>query len=341
MSALELASRRRPLAAIIHGSITPDAPPVERDTLVQVEEVEAALRQLGYRVTCLPLGLDLGRLRSLRALAPAVVVNLVEAIGGEGRLLHLAAEVLDTMEIDYTGAPSTALYTTTNKLLAKALMRGAGLPTPDLWAPGAQGLFIVKSVHEDASIGLDGGAVVPADEVPARIAAQRRRLAGAWFAERFIDGREFNLSLLESEGGPELLPIAEMEFLGFPDEELRIIGYEAKWDPTSAVYHSTPRTFEPQSGDGPLRDRMAALALAAWDLFGLAGYARVDFRVDRQGQPWLLEVNANPCLSRDAGYVAAAGEAGLSQLELVRRIVAAALRRAPAGGPRAGARAAS
>jgi D-alanine-D-alanine ligase len=85
---------------------------------------------------------------------------------------------------------------------------------------------------------------------------------------------------------------------------------------------------------------MTALALQAWDLFGLAGYARIDFRVDTAGRPWLLEVNANPCLSGDAGYVAAADEAGLSQLELVRRIVAAARRRAP-GVAEIGARAAS
>lgn len=331
----------RPLAAIIHGSIPPDAPPDERDTLVQVEEVGAALRRLGYRVTCVPLGLDLGRLRSLRALAPAVVVNLVEALQGEGRLIHLAAEVLDTMGLGYTGAPATALYTTTNKLLAKALMRGAGLPTPEVWQPGAGGRFIVKSVHEDASIGLDAGSVVAASDVPALIARQRERLGGAWFAERFIDGREFNLPLIEGEAGPELLPLGEMEFVGFPDGQPRIIGYAAKWDPASAAYHSTPRTFAPRPGDGPLRERMAALALVAWDLFGLAGYARVDFRVDQDGRPWLLEVNANPCLSSDAGLVAAAEEAGLSQQELVRRIVAAALRRAPAAEPGAGARAAS
>ena len=340
MSAIELVGRRRPLAAIIHGNIPPDAPPDERDTLVQVEEVAAALRRLGYRVTCIPLGLDLGRLRSLRALAPAVVVNLVEALQGEGRLIHLAAEVLDTMGIAYTGAPATALYTTTNKLLAKALMRGAGLPTPDLWSPGAAGPFIVKSVHEDASIGLDAGSVVPGDEVPALVARQRQRFGGAWFAERFIDGREFNLPLIEGEDGPELLPLGEMEFLDFLEAEPRIIGYAAKWDPTSSAYHNTPRTFDSRPGDGPLRQLMTALALQAWDLFGLAGYARIDFRVDTAGRPWLLEVNANPCLSGDAGYVAAADEAGLSQLELVRRIVAAARRRAP-GVAEIGARAAS
>ena len=88
------------------------------------------------------------------------------------------------------------------------------------------------------------------------------------------------------------------------------------------------------------RRRPAAAAHDSAGAPGLAGYARIDFRVDTHDRPWLLEVNANPCLSSDAGYVAAADEAGLSQLELVRRIVAAARRRAP-GVAEIGARAAS
>ena len=68
---------------------------------------------------------------------------------------------------------------------------------------------------------------------------------------------------------------------------------------------------------------LAALAFECWRLFGLRGYARVDFRVDREGRPWILEVNANPCLSADAGYMAAAAEAGLEPEEVVRRILSA------------------
>jgi D-alanine-D-alanine ligase len=213
-------------------------------------------------------------------------------------------------------------------------MAGAGLPTPGTWEPGGSygpdEFFIVKSTHEDASIGLGPDSVVPAAAVPALLEERRRRLGGEWFAEAYVEGREFNLPLLEGEDGrPELLPIGEMEFEDWPAGEPKIIGYAAKWDPASFAYNATPRTFAPKPGDGPLRARLAELATAAWCLFGLAGYARVDVRVDRAGRPWLLEVNANPCLSADAGYVAAADEAGLTQADLVRRIAAAALRQAP------------
>lgn len=335
-----------PLVAVLHGAVPPGSTPDELDTLVQAREVAEILRGLGHAVAPFPLGLDLARLRRLRALQPRLVFNLVEALEGDGRLLHLPAAVLDGMGLPYTGAPSRALYATTDKPLAKRLMAGAGLPTPATWEPGAahgpDDRFIIKSTHEDASIGLGPDSVVRAAEAPALLEERRRRYGGEWFAEAYVEGREFNLPLLEGEdGGPELLPIGEMEFEDWPASEPKIIGYAAKWDPASFAYNATPRTFAPKPGDGPLRARLAGLARAAWRLFGLAGYARVDVRVDRDGRPWLLEVNANPCLSADAGYVAAADEAGLTQADLVRRIVAAGLRRACGGARPAAARVAS
>jgi D-alanine-D-alanine ligase len=326
------AAGRPPLVAVLHGAVPAGAPPDELDTLVQAREVGEILRGLGHAVAPLPVGHDLSRLRRLRALQPSLVFYLVEALEGDGRLLHLPASVLDGIGLPYTGSPSRALYATTDKPLAKRLMAGAGLPTPATWdseaGHGPGELFIVKSTHEDASLGLGPDSVVPAAAVPALLEERRRRLGGDWFAEAYVDGREFNVPLLEGpDGNPELLPIGEMLFERWPAGEPRIIGYAAKWDPASFAYNATPRTFAPGPGDGPLRARLAELASAAWRLFGLAGYARVDFRVDRAGRPLLLEVNANPCLSADAGYVAAAEEAGLTQADLVGRIAAAALRR--------------
>lgn len=327
------------VVAVLHGAVPAGAPPDEQDTLVQAGEVAEILRGQGHAVAPFPVGLDLSRLHRLRALRPRLVFNLVEALDGDGRLLHLPAAVLDVMGLPYTGSPSGTLYATTDKPLAKRLMAGAGLPTPATWEADARyragELFIVKSTHEDASIGLGPDSVVAASSVPALLDERRRRFGGDWFAEAYVEGREFNLPLLEGEDGtPELLPIGEMEFEDWPAGEPRIIGYAAKWDAASFAYNATPRTFVPKPGDGPLRARLVELALAAWRLFGLAGYARVDYRVDGAGRPWLLEVNANPCLSADAGYVAAADEAGLTQADLVARITATGLRRASEGVPR-------
>jgi D-alanine-D-alanine ligase len=104
-----------------------------------------------------------------------------------------------------------------------------------------------------------------------------------------------------------------------------MLGYAAKWQPDSFEYHHTPRTFELSAADAPLVAELARLAGVAWTELGLAGWARADFRVDVRGCPYLLEMNANPCLAPDAGFQAALEQAGVSFAAAVERIVAAAL----------------
>lgn len=322
---------------ILHGALDPGERPDEHDTLVQVREVEAILVALGFRTEIVGVGLDLQALSALARDPPAAVFYLVEALDGRAALQHLPAAVLESLGIAFTGAPATALALTTDKIAAKRLMREAGLPTPE-WCEGPafadpERLWIVKAVDEDASLGLDAGAVVPGFAVAARMACMRARWGGRWFAEAFIEGREFNVPLLEGPNGVAVMPIGEIDFSDYPRDRPAIVDYDAKWRPGSITWETTPRIFTPRPEDGALRAELAGLARRCWDLFGLRGYARVDFRVDSQGRPWILEANANPCLSADAGFIAALEEAGLDQREAVARILGLALR--AKGGSRA------
>src|SRR5262249_28596630 len=143
----------------------------------------------------------------------------------------------------------------------------------------------------------------------------RNRVGVECFAEEYIAGREFNLSLLTSQHGdgiPQILPPAEIDFSSFPTDRPRVVDYAAKWDERSFAFQNTPRRFDFQDADQPLLDILKTLAIECWKLFDLRGYARVDFRVDREGRPWILEVNTNPCLSPDAGFAAALAQANIS-----------------------------
>ena len=100
------------------------------------------------------------------------------------------------------------------------------------------------------------------------------------------------------------------------------VGYRAKWDEESYEYRHTPRRFDFPESDAPLLERLRQTARACWHLFGLQGWARVDFRVDAEGHPWVLEVNANPCLSPDAGFAAALDRAGIDYGAAMERILA-------------------
>jgi D-alanine-D-alanine ligase len=319
---------------VLHGKVAEDAGKDELDVLIQRDAVSTALGDLGYDPTALPFSLDLqGVIRELRDLRPAFVFNLVESVEGQGRLIHLAPSLLDHLQLPYTGSRTEAIFLTSNKLVGKQLLRAAGIPTPPWSAlhdsprhPLAHGgPYIVKSVWEHASIGLDEESLVWAtnpDELRRVLGERRERLEGSCFAEAYIDGREFNLSLLADRDGPQVLPPAEIRFEDYPTGKPRLVSYRAKWDEDSFEYRHTQRSFEFPGEDRGLLDNLARIALECWRAFQLKGYARVDFRVDRDGRPWVLEVNANPCLSPDAGFAAAAERAAIAYSRVIDRIVA-------------------
>jgi D-alanine-D-alanine ligase len=134
------------------------------------------------------------------------------------------------------------------------------------------------------------------------------------------------VAVIAAPDGPRALPVAEIRFEGFPADKPAIVGYAAKWDTDSFEYRNTVRSFgvEPE-----LAARAARLALACWRLFALDGYARVDFRVDGSGLLSVLEVNANPCLSSDAGFAAALDQGGIDYVDAIGWLIADARRRAP------------
>lgn len=328
--------------ALLHNRVGPEADADEADTLVQVQAVGEALAAAGHSCRAVPCDLDLDSLaRRLAADPPEVVFNLVEELGGHERLIHLVPALLDALGVAYTGSPTEALFLSTNKLAAKELLHAAGLPTPAVLAawPARRGAgqaparlsgggrAIIKSVWDHGSKGLDDDGVVALadpDGLAERIAAAAPRLGGAGFAEEYIEGREFNLALLDGPEGPELLPAGEIDFIGFPAGKPRIVNYAAKWDPAAFEYDATPRRFRFAPADRPLLAELGRLALACWDLFGLAGWARVDFRVDPAGRPWILEINANPCLAPEGGFAAMLEEAGITFGQGIARIVEAA-----------------
>lgn len=319
--------------ALLHQAVPAGAPADEQDVLEEVAAVDGALRGLGHDPVRLPVTLDLGAAAAaLRAARPDLVFNLAESLPGAGRggkLAAVPAALVESLGIPCTGSSAAALAVTADKLLTKRRFRAAGIPTP-AWLPDGDavpdGKLIVKSQDEHASIGLGPDSVVAgAAAASALMAARARALGGKWFAERYVAGREFNLALLaDGAAGPALLPIAEQVFLdAWPAGRPRILDYAGKWDPHDPTYPLVERRFG--TADAPLARRLEAIARACWQEFDLAGYARVDFRVDADGTPFALEVNANPCLTPEMGIAAGAEAAGIGYQALIGRIVAAAM----------------
>lgn len=321
----------------VHATDAPD----ERDVLDQVSAVSEALAKLGHQPVPLSCGLNLLDLKQrLAALEPDMAFNLVESLDGRGRLIGVIPCLLDGLGLPYTGASSAAMVETSHKIRAKERLCEAGLASPPWigpWphesctrltlpdnVPWPRGPWIIKSVWEHASLGIGDDALVFVDNAEDLMPILQERasgLGGSCFAEPYIDGREFNLSMIGGTDGPQVLPCAEILFEGFEKNRPRIVCYKAKWDAASFEYAHTTRRFDFPEIDAMLLDRLREAARNCWRIFHLHGYARVDFRVDLQNRPWILEVNANPCLSKDAGFAAAAARAGMDVTHAVEKIL--------------------
>ena len=221
---------------VLHSDVPPDAPADEQDTLVAAEAVAEALQSRGHEVTSAPFRPDVKALgKMLGRECPDVVFNLVESVFGAGLYASLAPAMLARLGVRYTGGSAAHFCATTDKPFAKTILRATGLPTPDWSAPPAwTGLeedraYIVKAADEDSSVGLDDNCIVKGAQVRARAEESTRRFGGHWFAESYVDGREFNIGVLQEKDGPRIFPIAEMTFEEWPPDKPRIVGYTAKW----------------------------------------------------------------------------------------------------------------
>lgn len=317
---------------ILHSDVPPDAPPDEQDTLLQAAAIRSALVKLGYQASCAAFVPDISALEALIAReCPYLVFNLVETVWGRGLYAALAPAMLTQLGVPFTGCGAAAIAACGDKVLAKRLLAGAGLQTPawsepPRWQGIGEGRWIVKSVTEDASLGLDDDAVVIGREaVAARAQVSAARYGGRWFAEQYIEGREFNVATIEKDGEPHPLPIGEMMFRQWDESRPRIVGYAAKWDTATFDFQATTRSFEWREREPGLNRMLEQLSKDCWRLFGLTGYARVDFRVDTAGQPLILEINPNPCLEPNAGVAGASEVATLPYAGLIDQIARAAL----------------
>jgi D-alanine-D-alanine ligase len=331
--------------AFLYNRADDDPAQFAEDDDPQKSPVVAALRRLGHDVTPIACTLDLeAARRQIKGAAPDVAFNRVESLGRSDAMAVAVAMLLDALHIPYTGGHTESLVATASKISVKRHLVRAGLPTPEwisdegkLKFPNPQSAssspatagnpkFILKSIYEHASFEMDDTAVIgpaPAMEISDLVRKRSAHSGKPFFAERFIEGREFNLSLLGNP--PEVLPPAEIDFSAFPTTKPRIVGFGAKWAESSFEFQNTPRTFDFPPADAALLHGLTNLAIECWRLFDLRGYARVDFRVDTAGQPWILEINTNPCIAPTSGFAAAVAQAGFTYEEGIARIVEAAL----------------
>lgn len=310
---------------IIYNEPAPDALPDELDVLDQVNFVDDTLRQLGYEVSRQGVTNDFyNEIERIAGKNYDFIFNLVESVNQKSEILYFIPALLNMHHIPYTGCPVEATFITSSKVLARQIMMANGIPVAkgyriseaDQLVPGKK--YILKPVWEDGSLGITEESVfIFNGKRPEILEGKNDR---HWFIEEFIDGREFNISVKSSPDGPEMFPPAEMIFHGYSEDLPRIVSYKAKWVEGTFQYENSKRTFPEDLGDR-LKKNISDAVMGCWNVFGLKGYARVDMRVDAEENVYVLEVNANPCISPDSGFISAGLHAGHSYTKIIGDII--------------------
>jgi len=308
----------------------------EKAIVEEIEAVESAVRSLGHQSVVMAVREEIFPIiHWLKEHQPDVVFNLCESVYGNSCWEMNVPALLDLFRIPYTGSSPLTLGLCQDKGKVKDILQSQGIPTPRYkifdraTGPVKGNVFpiIVKPLHEDGSLGISRESVVFDNETLSQqiqyVIEQYQQPA---LVEEFIDGRELNVGMMETNGKVGVLPVSEIDYSEFPEGVPKICGYEAKWMTESPEYKKS-KPVCPAPLEWAMKKRVEYIALKVFKLFGCRDYARVDLRVDRDGKIYVLEVNPNPDISPQSGMNRALTVQGTTYTEFVKNLLERAVQR--------------
>jgi D-alanine-D-alanine ligase len=188
--------------------------------------------------------------------------------------------------------------------------------------------LIVKSLTQEASIGISQASVVESEEkLKERVAFIHQSIGTAAIVEQYIDGRELYVGIIGNQT-LQSLPVWELFFTNMPPEAKRIATDRVKW---SVKYQKKYGIDSGLAKDLPeaLTDRIQHVCKRAYRALELSGFARIDLRLDTAGNVWVLEANPNPQIAKGEDFAASADKVGISYESLLQRIVNLGMRWQP------------
>lgn len=335
-------------AIIVHNALTdavpyPDAPITDNDTVSTAGEISKILRNEGVKTKLFPVG-DLDDLKLLQKTKTDFIFNCADDnIGDIPFSSHLIPATAEKMGIPFSGGTARNILITTNKSETKKILLKNGIPTapfiviknqkrPGLFLKGpalADFPLIVKPVASDGSEGVTQKSVVENKKQLIEAVKNIFRLFHQpALVEKYISGREINVAVLEIKGIPTVLPASEITFPRGYGQKYKIVDFESKWRPETPQYNHTPAVC-PAKISKSLSQILQTAVIKVWKILDLKSYVRVDFRIDKNGHPFVLEVNVNPDIENNpsVGFPRAARAIGLDYKNLILTIVDSAMYR--------------
>ena len=324
------------ILVVVHQSLVPPVS-LEGYTDQQIDEwrteydVIQNLRGLGHEVQCLGVMDSLTELRAaITDWRPDVVFNLLEEFNGIVTYDQHVVAFLELMQQPYTGCNPRGLLLSRDKPLSKRLLTSHRIPTPQFAVfrkgvkirvpAGLRYPLFVKSATEDASLGIAQASVVEtAQQLQDRIAFIHGQGGTDALVEEYIAGREIYVGVLGNER-ITCLPPWELSFGSMGEGQSAIATRKVKWDRKYQQRHGITRAAALDL-PAPVKATLERLSRRIYRALGLSGYARMDFRVRDDGQVFVLEANANPCLAEVEDFAQSALSAGMRYPQLLQRIL--------------------
>jgi D-alanine-D-alanine ligase len=293
-------------------------------------DVVQQLKASGYDVRCLGLGDNLDELITVvKEWRPAVAFNLAEEFQGIVSYDQHVVSLLELLRQPYTGCNPRGLLLSRDKALAKQILVANSIATPGfaVFAKGQRVVLpatlrfplFVKSLTDDASYGISQASIVrDLTKLKQRVAFIHEQTGSAALVEEFIAGRELYVSVIGNER-PQTYPVWEMDFGSAANQGAAIATRNAKWD---RAYRRKHRIGSHAARLSPAqRTRIEDIARRVYGALSLTGYARIDLRMDADDNVYVLEANANPCLTAHEDFSRSAAAAGDDYAALLKRII--------------------
>lgn len=309
---------------------------VEQDLTSVGMNIKNALESKGHKVTFFDMNEYPLPFEKIQKSGVDIVFNVCERINDSSLLEPHSASLLDMLQIPYTGSSPQTLSICIDKIRVKKLLSYHGIPTAkwdylysiedeireDLEYP-----LIVKPANTDNSIGITNDSVVRNKEELMRqlkkVILEERRPA---LIEEYIDGDEFDVSILGNEDNLKVLPISRSIFDDLPNGYWHIYPFEAKWYEEHEVYDKI-KSERPAKISKNLSSLLTELAIDTYNILDCYDYGRVEFRVDKEGNPYVLELNPNPSINVGDCVPACAELIGMSYADFIEEILLNAVKR--------------
>jgi D-alanine-D-alanine ligase len=303
-------------------------------------DVFSTIRENGHELRGLGVQYDLKPLREeIENWKPDIVFNLLDQFHGDTIYCQHVASFLELLRVPYTGCNPRGLMLSQGKDLSKKLLKYHRVPAPafavfpigrKVRRPSRLRFpLIVKSLTEDASLGISQASVVDDDEaLQERVAFVHERIGTAAIAEQYIDGREIYVGALGNDR-LRVLPIWELKFTDLPSGALPIaterVKHNIDYQKRRGVVQGPAEDLAPQ-----LVSRIREMVKRICRTLELDGYARIDLRLGKDGVPYFIEANPNPEIAKSEELAQSAIYDGIEYPELINRILALGVRRAGA-----------